>query len=72
MITVLLFLHRQTHIDNEGSVADFYGVLWRLTARIVLLPAPTELHKNLPQNVSSSMCVRLKYELFLRHRIFFY
>ena len=45
-------------------MADFYGVLWRPTARIASPPVPTELHKNLPQNASSStcMCVRLKYE----------
>ena len=30
-----------THIDDEGSVADFFGVLWRPTARIASPPALT-------------------------------
>ena len=44
-------------------MANFYGVLWRPTARIASPSGATELHKNLPQNASSTMCVRLKYEL---------
>ena len=53
------FLHTSTHIDDGGSVADFFIVLWCPTARIASLPVPTEPKKNLPQNAPSSMCERL-------------